>query len=251
MRELHRASRLAFVPSTNKEKGTLTHILRGRTAVVIDPSLGKKHIDSVRSSTYKRANKNGTPKEAAHEAADKSERSILNEWVDYLENARTAYSSLVLLQNTLRQHEYGENPLKEMLAEVFAGDDETLQKRVVQGVLTLLQYRDILRLTDDAIEPPFEPLRTTEVTELARDGARKRIVDPYTAALERRDDKDEMLDYIIAQAIDIRLVDIGPLLENALKNQKLRGTFWHLQLKECLKQDDPLLDVISKTKKVQ
>lgn len=252
--ELQRNNGLAFIPSTNKEKTTLRSMLHGAPATLINTNLGARHIDGVKSGLYKRANTAKKPKEVAHNEAEKSERSILNEWVDYLENAREVFVALKVVRNILNsdsgkyKRQNVENPLLSLMTDAFATNNLDLQAKVWVAVAAMVQFRDITRMRDDEVEPAFEPLRTKENKELARPDANKRIIDVYTAPAATT---DEMADYIIEEAQKLSITEAGLLLEGTLANQYYRGTFWRKQAEANLDKNDPLLDIVKKQKKVQ
>jgi len=250
--ELKRENKLLFVPSTNKEKNTLKRMLRGRSATLIDASLGGKHIDSIKSGIYKKAHKAAKPIEVADEEAKRAERSALNEMVDHLENAREVFTALMAVRNTLRNKNCKYNkpdekmPLVKMMADALATNNLEYQAKIWLGIASIVQFRDITRLRDDAIEPQFEPLRTKENATLAFGDANKRIIDIYTTPQET---SDEMVDYIFEEAKKITLAELGPMIENPLTNQFYRGNFWRAQAEARLEEDDSLMVIVRKQKR--
>ena len=249
--ELHRTHRLPFVPSTEDELELLAGMLpEDTTAARLDPTLGSKYIDTARLLMHEMTKTEGLSGAVVQKMVGAIEKDLLHEWADFIEDARGAQSSLVVLRNVLSAGKYGDRPLEKLLLDVFSKDDKELQAVIMRGIVALIQYRDIKRLRDDAVEPPFNPLDTVGSSKRQRAGSNMRIANRY-GEVRVLDSSDEMLDYVLAEAFEFNLIDSVLMIDGAIANQATRGKFWNAQLSARIRWVFPLLGVLDSTKKVQ
>lgn len=247
---LHRTYRLPFVPSTREELDAIRSMLpEGTTAVRLNPTLGSKYIDTARAKAYEDAKADGKPGEVAEVMSGATERAILHQLADFVEDAQDACASVTAVRTALREGKYGDKPLEGLLLQVFSKDDKQAQETIIRGVVAMIQHRDIKRLRDDAIEPPFNLLDSGASASRRRPGASIRMSNRYSE-VRVLDGSDEMLEYVLAEAFEINSIDSVLLADNTIANHATREKFFKGQMTVRLSWVFPLLGVISNAKKV-
>lgn len=210
-----------FLPPTHAEKNNalvLTDYLENRTKF---PGGVHDQLMEIYDHQKKISQENGSNRAQASILAGLSVRSVVNQYGDYLANARSSYRMISLAGRLIADTD---NPNLTMKT-VLETDDLQQRLALMAPLVRHVEQRRFMQDNNFRIMLDIDPFTTIENRSNPRPGANKRIEDIYTG------ENDRVLTDRIKEFMEHKIGDMRKPAEDALADQLRRGKFWNTALR--------------------
>ncbi len=214
--------RAGFLPTTNQEKNQAVKLLE----FVHNPRYPEginEYLNMIFMRQQKIAQNNGLKGEEIKTSGMNAVMSVVNEWADYLQNARHSQMELRKLQFMARTA----NQSSSLRAATKPRDGQTYD------IAALVRYVDLIDFREHPAHFSSDPLRTKTDRQTDDMAKHKTVGDKYTLLAP----DEETAAHILAVSMQTTVHKARPIIIDAIKDQALRELFWQKVFQSVNKQD--------------